>query len=198
MRIHLRNTLLAGAAVFLIAAALSAQTPATPPPPPAASYRFDVAVLYGATSSDVVGGSSFWMQGGGVEAHGFIYRGLGIAANFSGAHQGSIQSSAVGLDLISATFGPRYTWQPSRRYALYGQGLVGVAHASNSEFPATSGTASSATSLAVNLGGGFNIAFTPHIALRAIEASWLRTQFANSSTATQGSCQLNSGLVFRF
>ena len=200
MRIHFRTTLLIGAAIWFIAASLlPAQKAGEPQATPAAPLRFDIAVTYDATSSDVVGGSSFWMQGGGIQAHGLIYRGLGAVADFSGSHRGNIQSSGVALDLITATFGPRYTWQPAHaRYSLYGQGLVGIAKGFNSDFPASAGVVSSSQSLAVKLGGGLSIALTPRISLRAVEASWLRTQFPNSSTGVQGSCQLSSGFVLRF
>jgi len=200
MRTSIRTTLLTGAAIwFITASGLSAQTAEEPKAQPAPNYRFDFAVTYGATASDVVGGSSFWMQGGSLQAHGEIYRGLGAVADFSGLHQGNIHSSGVGLDMITAAFGPRYTWLPAQaRYSFYGQALVGVAHGFDSDFPASSGVVAGSTSLTFRLGGGLNIALTPRIGLRAIEATWLRTQFPNSSTGIQGSCQLNTGFVLRF
>lgn len=205
MRTRFRRTLCIravrwGAAIgFIAASGLSAQIAGEPKAAPAAPYRFDIAVTYGATSSDVVGGSTFWMQGGDLQAHGRIYRGLGAVADFSGLHKGNIQSSGVGLDLVTAAFGPRYTWQPAHaRYDFYGQALVGIAHGFNSDFPTQSGSVSSSQSLAFKLGGGLNIVLTPRISLRALEASWLRTQFPNSSTGVQGSCQLNTGFVLRF
>lgn len=205
MRTRFRTTLCVrvvagGAAIWFIAASgLSAQTAEKPKAPPAAPYRLDFAVTYGAASSDMVGGNTFWMQGGGLQAHGQIDRGLGVVADFSGLHKGNIQSTGVGLDLITATFGPRYTWQPAHaRYSFYGQRLLGIAHGFNSDFPTQSGAVSSSQSFAFKLGGGLNIVLTPRISLRAIEAGWLRTQFPNSSTGVQGSCQLNTGFILRF
>jgi hypothetical protein len=105
----------------------------------------------------------------------------------------------VKLDLVTATFGPRYTWSPAhRKYALFGQALVGGAFGFNSVFPAAPGAAASQNSLAVNLGGGINVALSPHPALRAFEADWLRTQLPNSTNNAQNSLRAGAGIVFRF
>jgi hypothetical protein len=119
--------------------------------------------------------------------------------DLSGSHQGNIQSSGVSLDMVTVTFGPRYTWQlVHTRYSFYGQALVGIANGFHSDFPTPSGVVPSPETLALKLGGGLNIALTPRIGLRALEANWLRTQFPNSSTNVQNSCQLNTGLVLHF
>jgi peptidoglycan-associated lipoprotein len=194
------KTLLIGAAIWFISATgLTAQTPGEAKAPSAAPSRIDFAFAYSADRSNVVGGSSFWMQGGSAQMHLLFYRALGLVIDFSGWHAGNIQSSGVGLDLVTSTSGLRYTWRPAHtRYSLYGQALAGVASGYNSDFPANSGVVASSQSLALKLGGGLNIGMTRRIALRALEADWLRTQFPNSTNGAQNSCQLNSGLVFRF
>ena len=48
------------------------------------------------------------------------------------------------------------------------------------------------------MGSGLDVNLSPHIALRAIQANWLRTQMPNSTNNLQNSLQLGSGLVFRF
>lgn len=200
MYTHFCKALSIGAAVCLMAAsALSAQTAAASKKPAAGPYRFDVAVTYGAAYADVVGGNTFWMQGGSLQGHVRVYRSLGVVADFAGLHKGSIQSSGVGIDLVTTTFGPRYTWRPAHaRYAVYAQALGGLVHAFNSEFPASTGAVTSASGSAVKLGGGFNFALTPHIGLRVLEADWLRTQFSNSSDGAQDNLQLNTGVILRF
>lgn len=200
MRTDFRKTLFIGAAIcFIAASGLTAQTTGETKKPAAAPSRIDFAFAYSAARSNAVGGGSFWMQGGSVQMHLLVYRALGLVVDFSGGHAGNIQSSGVGLDLVTSTSGLRYTWQPAHtRYSLYGQVLGGVASGYNSDFPTNSGAVTSSQSLAVKLGGGLNIALTPRIALRALEANWLRTQFPNASTGVQNSCQLNTGLVLRF
>jgi hypothetical protein len=138
------------------------------------------------------------MQGGGVQLHGQFYRGLGMVADIAGMHTSNINSSGVGLDLVTATFGPRYTWSPAHaKYALYAQGLVGLGLGFNSIFPSATGVNTVADNLAVKAGGGMNYALSPHVALRAFEADWLRTQLPNSTTGVQNSLTLGAGIVFR-
>ncbi|MGC1360570.1 MAG: hypothetical protein WA419_18540 [Silvibacterium sp.] len=103
-----------------------------------AAGHLDVAVTYNATLSNITSDSSVWMQGGSVEVEGFFYRGLGAVADIAGMHAANINSTGVALDLITATFGPRYTWS-RHRYDFYGQGLVGQAWGTNSIFPNPAG-----------------------------------------------------------
>ncbi len=114
-------------------------------------------------------------------------------------HTGNINSSGVGLDLVTSTFGPRYTWSPRYgKLSFYGQGLAGVANGLNSVFPAASGLGTSANGLAAQVGGGIDLRLRRHLALRAIEANWLRTQLPNTTTGVQNNLRLGFGLVFRF
>jgi hypothetical protein len=117
-----------------------------------------LAVICGATSSRAVGGSIFWMQGGSIEVHWQFYRGLGVMADVSGLHADNMQSSSVGLNIVTATFGPRYTWSPAEvRYGFYGQALVGIANGFHSVFTNSTGATNSSESLAIKLGDGLNI-----------------------------------------
>ena len=162
-----------------------------------AASGLDVAITYNATLSNMISGSSFWMQGGSVEVEGRFYRGLGAVADIAGMHTANINSSGVGLDLVTATFGPRYTWS-RHRYEFYGQGLVGEAWGMNSVFPNPAGANTVADSLAVEAGGGFEIALSPHLALRAFQADWLRTQLPNSTSNMQNNVRVGAGVTFRF
>jgi len=158
----------------------------------------DVAVTYSATFSDLITTSSFWMQGGSAQIHGRFYRGLGSVADIAGMHIANINSTGVGLDLVTATFGLRYTWSPSHtRYSLYGQGLVGEAFGMNSVFPGTAGATPTADSLAVKTGGGLNINVKRRIAVRAFEADYLRTQLPNSTDNVQNNLTICAGFVVR-
>jgi hypothetical protein len=48
------------------------------------------------------------------------------------------------------------------------------------------------------MGGGMNIALSPRIALRAVQANWLRTQLPNATTNVQNNLDLGAGVVVRF
>ncbi len=199
MRRKLGSVLLCG--VILMAGPLMAMAQTAP----AASgvqpkYPLDIAVPYSATLSNAITGNSFWMQGGSVQVHGQFYRGLGVVADVAGMHEANIHASGVGLDMVTATFGPRYTWQPAHhRYALFGQALVGTAFAFNTVIPIATGPATNSdTSLAVQVGGGVNLRLSPRFSLRALDADWLRTQMSNSTTNVQNNIRLGAGVDFRF
>ncbi len=160
----------------------------------------DVALVYNPLMSNVVGSNGFWMQGGSIQVHGQFWRGLGVVADVSGLHTANASASpGVGLDLVTATFGPRYTWSPQRgRYAVFGQVLAGEANGLHSVFPAAGSANDSADSLALYVGGGVNVHLKHRFALRAFEANWLRTQLPNATTNVQNNLRLGAGLIYTF
>jgi hypothetical protein len=162
-------------------------------------YPVAVVITYDATRADVITSAGFWMQGGSAEVHGQFYKGWGAMAEVNGLYTANIQSSSVGLDLVTATFGPRYAWSPAHaRYKLFGQALCGEAFGLNSVFPSVNGAMRNARSLAVEAGGGVDVALSPHFALRAFKVDWLRTQLPNSTTGVQNNVMLGAGVVFKF
>ena len=171
------------------------------------AVALDVAVVYNPLSANAVGGHQFWMQGGSIQAlgqfwpglHGQFWRRLGVVADVSGYHAAHMSASRPGLDLVTASFGPRYTWSdPHRRYDLFGQILVGDASGMNSVFPTSTGTVASANSIALYMGAGANIRLSPRLAFRAFEADWLYTQTPNGITGVQNSLRLGVGLIYKF
>jgi hypothetical protein len=206
MRISLHGRALVAAA-WMIAAALGArgqenQTRQAPSP-----SLYEVGVNYSIMQSNREGGATFWTQGGSVQAHRNLWRGLGVAADASGldtpnenihVHDPQASATPVGLDLITFAAGPRYTWGPaSSRYALFGQFLAGWTHGMNSVFAAPGGAVSSASSVAWVAGGGLNMHVSQHISLRAIEADWLRTALPNAGNGVQNNLRLGAGLIWR-
>jgi len=163
------------------------------------SAAFDIAITYDASRANVIAGNSFWMHGGGVQIHGQFWRGLGVVADVGALHTGEAHGRGAGLDLVTATIGPRYTqsWA-HHRHALFCQALAGETHGFNSDFPAANGLASSADSLALQVGGGMNLQFSRHVAMRAFEAAWLRTELPNATTGVENSLRAGTGLVFKF
>lgn len=191
MRRMLKCAALALAAAMTMATASTAQTRAGHP------SQLELAFTYQGTMSDLVAGSRFWLQGGAAQIHGRFYGGWGVVADVAGAHIANVNSTGVGLDLITATFGPRYTCSHGRA-GIYGQGLVGEAIGFNSIFPNPTGLTTTANGLAVKAGGGINVNLAPHFALRLVEADYLRTQLPNSTNNVQNNLTLGAGLVLRF
>jgi len=200
---HLRSRyFLLFAAPLLLTVGLSAQTPATASTP--GHQEVDLAMTYTVQHSNLVSNPTFWQQGGSVELSTQTYRGFGIAANIAGTNVGDAANSGTGLTMITTTFGPRYTWYrqtgagQKRSLAIFGQGLIGEAHGSNSYFPTAAGSLTDYNSFALQVGGGVDIGLSRHIAVRAIQADWLRTKFPNSTTNIQNTFRVATGIVLRF
>jgi hypothetical protein len=156
----------------------------------------DVSLTYTPMLANVTTGNGFTMQGGSAEVYGQFWRNLGAAADITGLHTGSMNTSTVGLDLVAISFGPRYAWTHNR-FDVFGQVLAGEAIGMNSTFPSAQGVNSSANSLALELGGGVNRALSKHLSLRLIELDLLRTQLPNANTNVQNNLKCSTGLVFR-
>ena len=159
----------------------------------------DVVITYDALQANIVPGNNFWMQGGSVQLHDQFWRGLGVVADISGLHTGKVHGTGVGLSLVTATFGPRYTFPfAHRRYAFFAQVLAGEAEGFDSVFPTGNGAQDSADCLARKIGGGMNLHLSRHLAVRVFEADWLRTQLPNGTTGVQNNLRMGAGLGFKF
>ena len=182
-------------ATFAQAGAGFAQTMASAPSAPPA-HEIDVAFMYSSQGRQGTGGNTFWAQGGSVELSADVYRGFGVAVDFTVGHASNMNGSGINLTTFTPTVGPRYTWS-HRKLSIFGEGLVGVSDASSGIFPAAGGAQMTARSFAAQVGGGVDLHLSSHIAVRPIEASWLRTQFPNGTTNVQNTLQLGAGVVFR-
>ena len=197
MRISIRVKVLLAGACMMAGLTVWGQKAQSSPSPTKGSL--ELALVYNPLMSNVVGSNGFWMQGGSVQIHGQFWRGLGVVADVSGLHTANTGASpGVGLDLVTATFGPRYTWLLHGRYAVFGQVLAGEANGLHSVFPAAGGANDSADGLALYAGGGVNLYLKHRFVLRAIEANWLRTQMPNATTNVQNNLRLGAGLIYTF
>jgi hypothetical protein len=196
MRSTIRGRFLLAAACLIAGQPLWGQQDA---PESRAMPRLEVAVLYDALLSNVVRADRFWMQGGGIQIEGQFWHGLGAEADISGFHAQNANNAGVGLDMVTATFGPRYLWSPAHhRCSFFSHALVGEANGFNSIFPGVGSATSSANSLALQVGGGMDLAVKHGLLLRAFEADWLRTELPNADTNVQNNIRLAAGVVVRF
>jgi hypothetical protein len=191
MRSTIRGGLLLACACLLSGRQLWAQQDGSKP-------GLEVSVVYNSLLTNVVRANRFWMQGAALEADGQFWRGLGVEADVSGFHAQNANNAGVGLDMVTATFGPRYTWSRAHRYAFFGHALAGEANGFNSVFPGAGTATSSASSLALEVGGGMDLAVRHRLWVRVCEADWLRTQMPNADTNVQNSVRLAAGVVYRF
>jgi hypothetical protein len=161
--------------------------------------RLDLSIAYiGERSLKANTSQNFWMQGGSIELGANVWRGLGIAADITGVHTGSIGTSGLPLSLVTITFGPRYRWHPDRRLSLYGQGLIGEANGFSDIFPTTTGSQPEANGLAAQVGGGVDYRLSDRFATRILDAGWSRSQLPNSTDNVQNTLRLGAGIVLRF
>ena len=160
--------------------------------------RSSVAVTYDLerAKTAAIGGSGFWLQGGGVDMAIPFYKGFGIAGSFSGAHASNIRPG-FNLGKLTYLVGPRYTFGGSR-VQVFGEGLFGGVHAFDSVFPATGGVTSSANSFAMQFGGGVDVPLRNGFGLRALELDYVRTGLANNGTNSQNDLRLGFGMSYRF
>jgi hypothetical protein len=113
----------------------------------------------------------------------------------------------VNLHQVTFVAGPRYTWmlsdaQTRHKVSMYGQVLVGAVHAFDSVFPHANGafstTTPTATSVAVQAGGGLNMRLTRNLGLRLLEADYVMTRLPNNTNNYQGDIRFSNGITFHF
>ena len=191
-----RRSLVLLATVVLIGTVARAQATAT-----AGTHRNGVslALTYDTQGSNLTNTNRFWLQGGGAELNASVFRGLGATASVLGLHSAN-SSGGVPVNLIAFTFGPSYTY--THHYAkhtlqVFGHGLVGEADGFNGIYPEPGAPISSSNSLAVVAGGGVDLGLSRHLAVRLVQADYVRSQLPNSLSNVQNSLRLGIGIVLR-
>jgi outer membrane immunogenic protein len=112
----------------------------------------------------------------------------------------SLGGSPYSLTLTTVTAGGRY-FVPAHmgRFAAFGEGLIGLAHASGTlAQPPNPASTNAQAALAAQLGGGLDLNTSPRLALRLLEADYLYTGFNNSADNHQNNVRLSAGIVLRF
>jgi hypothetical protein len=194
MRINLlRNLLLVGATVTT---PLAAQVG---PAAESSTFHLNVAATYNPARFNELKGDSFWVQGGSIQVQARLGDHMGLVADARGLHTSDINSSGVGLDMITVTAGPRYTLSIKQdKVSLFVQGLAGKAMAFNGLFPHPTAFETSASSLALLGGGGAEMMLSRRVALRPFEANWMYTQLPNGTNNVQGVLLLGAGITYWF
>jgi hypothetical protein len=146
-------------------------------------------------------------------------RHLGVTADVSGASLSPFSFSVLGLSastyqhLNNYLFGPTATADFGRS-AVFAHALFGEARSSLGAgvgIPIIGGISTGLTSahaFAMAFGGGIDIGLTRHLAVRAVQVDYLRTQFSATDALTTGlssslgnrqnSFRYSTGIVFRF
>jgi hypothetical protein len=198
------KVLLVSACILSGAAAWGQQSPSAAKQTP---VSYDVALTFSPELGQGAGVNNyFWMEGAGLDAVATFSNGWGISAALNGEHRSNIQPN-VDLSKITFLAGPRYTgtlhtWKhgsgKSHTLEIFGEGLLGDAHAFNSAIPTLAGLNSSADVFAVQAGGGLNLALCHRWGLRLLQADYVRTALPNNSSNSQNDLRLAFGATYHF
>lgn len=201
MRISTRGSvLLASTCLIFAATAPGQQSKVAAEPSPVSA---DLSVTYSVERSQVAPGSCgcFWFQGAGTDAAVTFWKGVGIAGAVTGEHAN--QAPGMNIDKIAYVIGPRYTFAVQTHHAglpprmqLFGEVLLGSVHGFNSIFPTATGVNPSATSFALQTGGGINTFFSKRFAVRVIEVEYLHTDLPNNYSNVQNDLRLGFGVTY--
>ena len=151
-----------------------------------------------------INGNRFWPIGGDVNAALTVAKGFGFAFDVAGEHKSNIQNG-VNLSKISFMGGPRFTFNIARPGESFGerrpvrafvQGLLGPTHAFDSLFPGPNALATSANALSVQLGGGIDVPMKHGFGLRALEASWIHSDYSNAANDVQNDFRIGVGVSY--
>lgn len=155
------------------------------------------------------------LNGGSASLAYNFTRSFGLVTDFSGFADSELRLSgpgAVPTHIVDSNgsayaflFGPRLSFRAHPHFSPFVQALGGGAYATavtvNSCTVAPCTPLPEQGSFAMTAGGGLDIQLSHHIALRAVQAEYLMTRFADVTTATrhtQNDLRLSAGLVFRF
>lgn len=158
----------------------------------------DLAITYATEQTNVTPGTGkFWLQGGGADAAVTFSRGIGVAMSVTGGYASNF-APGVSLAEVAVLVGPRYTLRvPAlHKSRVFVEALAGGVRGFNGVFPEPTGLATQATSFAMQVGGGWDIGISKHLAIRAIEADYVRTYLPNNGTNTQDHLRLAFGVTY--
>lgn len=160
------------------------------------SHEVDLAFTYDVARQNGTPGPTFWQQGGAAELSATFYRGWGAAMLLSGGIAHNANNSGVDVKTINIVFGPRYTFTRGK-WAVFGEGLIGESNGFGGVYPSSRGALAAFDTFALQAGGGVDFRLSRHVAVRPLQAYWLRTEFPNATTNIQNGMEIGAGIVLR-
>jgi outer membrane immunogenic protein len=184
----------------LLLAALGGISLARPGPLLAQEARpFELGANYNYIHSNAPPGlcGCFALKGASVwGAYGLTSR-FSLVGDFAVQHSVHAGASGEDLTLLSYTAGTRYLLAKRGRLRMFGEAMVGGAHAGGSLAPGGSaGFPGSPDSVAFLAGGGVDVRIAKRWSVRALEADYYLTHFANGANNHQNNLRLGFGLFF--
>lgn len=170
-----------------------------------ANHNTDYALMF-VTENPAISNQNtprFYVSGAALNVGFNFVHGIGMVVDVAG-DSGTNPSPglgfpAVSLSKISYMFGPRYTYtlKSANGIDVFGELLMGGAHAWNGNFPSNSGTVHSENGFQSALGGGADLPVTPRFAVRLIEFSWLHNTLNNVASNSRNEMRIGVGVRYR-
>jgi hypothetical protein len=172
-----------------------------------AQTPIDLGMTYTQQRAKFVGPSAsdfFYMRGASVDLAYEPFHGIGPVVSLNGM---AVTNLRTQIDIHQASFtgGGRYTYSfghisPtvwSRRASIFGEGLVGITHATAGYFPKGETLVSTATGFTYALGGGVNYNLYHRFELRVM-SHYFVTDLPNGGTNQQRDIQVSAGVNWHF
>jgi outer membrane immunogenic protein len=130
------------------------------------------------------------------------YRNFSAVFDLTGEHAGTTSIPGQALSLLSYTGGLRFSYPLHRggriRMIPFVQGLVGAVHGFDGQFPNHAGIlSSSATALAILVGGGLDLEFSRRLAVRVGQVDYGLNQLPNNANNSENLLRVSAGVVLR-
>ena len=172
-----------------------------------AQAPMDLGLTYTQMRTKFVGGSSsdnFYMRGATVDYAYSPFHGIGMVVSLNGM---AVTNLRTEIDIHQSSYlgGGRYTYSfghisPtvwSRRASIFGEGLVGITHATAGYYPKGETLTNTATNFSYSLGGGVNYNIYHRFELRVM-AHYFVTDLPNGGTNQQRDIQASLGVNWHF
>lgn len=160
--------------------------------------RFDSEVALGYRYTAASGfDNGFTLTGGTVSVSHQMRGWLGNVIEASDSHANAASAGETSFKLITLVTGPRVSLT-ERSVKLFGELLGGVARGNETYLPTEAGYATSATSYAIQAGGGVDFLLQDRFSIRVVDVEHLSTGFAEGARTAQQHWTVGGGLVWRF
>jgi len=173
-----------------------------------ARLDFALAYDYEWTKTSAIQNQTISLQGGLADVAYNVGKQPGhfaVVARVNGETAMNTQSG-IGLSEIRVLGGPRFMYGlPSVKHVLprlqiYGHALFGYTHGFDGMFPqapqSPTLTAPSASSFALEVGGGLNLPLRGRLGIRLVEVDYVQTDLPNNANNHQDDIQASAGITF--
>ena len=148
-------------------------------------------------------GTSINLHGASFSAAYYLKHLIGIVGDVGVYHASNI-ADQFSLTVSSYQLGPRLRFPNRTRFTPYGQFLLGGGHAAGTLYTSSLGFGlppiGTNNGFLFTTGGGLDCRLNGRIAIRIVQAEYLRSEFLNGSNIghQQNNFRLTTGVVFNF